>query len=157
VTLASLVISVVAVFMSLVIAGFALWLQLSTYRATTTDLTSAIETIHTFRGDMKEMLGELRGMTETMAHAQATQFQSMLDAYVNRPAAVSEAAEKAAESASGIDEIEVRLDSILSRVTQGLGLDSLREDLGAVRSQLAEVSDLATVAARRVQEVQEPD
>lgn len=134
---AALVIAILAFVAALVIAGFSMFIQFRLYQATTDQLRH-----------VEQLVGELRGMTGKMSEAQERQFGTMLDAFVTRPGAANEAAEKAKESAAELSEIREELESLASRAGENTDLEAMQQELRLLRERVESVSQTAASAAR---------
>lgn len=135
---AALTISMAAVLISLIIAGFAQY------------------SVATFRSEMTGFLGELRGLTGRMADAQDRQFGKMLDAFVAGPEVAERAAQKADESAEGIRQVLSKLESLESRVSGFTDVGSLGKELAAISEALNTTAGTASDAARLAWQARRP-
>ncbi len=134
---ASLIISLFAVAISLAIAGYGFWFQLSTYHATTKDLGD-------FRSEITAVEAEIRGKVTALESLQGSQFSQMLEAFVRDPRRLAEAAGGAERSVEAFSDIERQLQNLSEQLeTFGSRLDevggpqfeSLRRDLKQVEEQ----------------------
>ena len=153
---AALVISVVALILALVVAGFGILLQFLTYRATSEQTGRVSKDLAGFGGDLETMIARLQGQTETMTGVQRDQFNTMLEAFVTKPGAAGEAAEKASESATGLREVLERLESLEGRISEYPDVDRLGEELRAIRQRVDVVAETASAAARLADQVSRP-
>jgi hypothetical protein len=148
---AALVISIFAVLLTVVVAGFGILIQFLTHKATTEQSERVAASVGQFRTDMQGLVSELKGMTDALVHAQQQQFNRMLDAFVTRPEAASEAAEKASESAGIADELRSEFESLREEIGSAGGTDAVVAALDRVRERLEEVHRTAEQAAQSAQ------
>ena len=146
--LAALVISIVALILAVVVAGFGILVQLLTYRATSEQTGHVSESLAGFGSDLRAMIERLQGQTDTMAGIQKDQFNTMLDAFVRRPGAAAEAAERASESALASRDVGALLESLEKRIAESPELRSLQGEIEELGRRVASMADAASAAAR---------
>lgn len=137
---ASLVISILAVALSLIVAGFGIFIQFKMYEATTGQL-----------GEMKDLVGQLHGLTDRLVEIQQHQFDKMLDAFVTRPGEASAAADSAGASASEVSSALARLDELQQDIASKGDVAGLQRELARISSQMESAAASASNAARLAQ------
>jgi len=130
------------------ITFFGVILQWLAYRATIEQAQRAAQSAADMRVEIHDLVGELRGMTERMVEAQERQFNRMLDAFVTRPAAADEVADKTSESALALREVLARMGSLEGRLSEYPEVEKLGDELREIRRRVDAVADSADYAAR---------
>ena len=133
---------------AIAITLFGVILQWLAYGATIDQAQKAAQNVAEMRTEIHGLVGELRGMTERMVEAQDRQFNRMLDAFVTRPGAASEAAERASESAGIADELRSEFESLREQIGSAGGTDAVVAALDRVGERLEDVHRTAEEAAR---------
>jgi uncharacterized protein YoxC len=145
---AALIVAIVALLFAVGAAGFGVFIQFQTYKATTDHLRSVEGSVSGFRTDMQGLIGELKGMTDSLVHAQQEQFNRMLDAFVTRPGAAAEVAERTGESADRLQQISQEMDALKEELRQAASADEVQRKLDELASRLEAVSASTAQAAR---------
>jgi hypothetical protein len=143
----ALAVSIAAIAITL----FGVILQWLAYRATTDQAQRAAQSAADMRAEIHGLVGELRGMTERMVEAQERQFNRMLDAFVTRPGAAAEVAEKTGESADTLQQISGAMETLKDEVRRAAPADEVQHKLDELARRIEQVSESTARAARLAQ------
>jgi hypothetical protein len=145
---AAVIVAIVAILLSAVLAGFGILIQLQTHKATTEQSERVADSVAQFRVDMGGLVGELKGMTHTLVEAQQQQFNRMLDAFVTRPGAAAEVAERTGESAESLQQISDAMEALKQEIRRAASADEVQHKLDELAGRLEAVSASTAQAAR---------
>jgi hypothetical protein len=145
---AAFVISALAVILAVLLAGGGLWFQWQLFRAADHQAEATYSALQEFREHTKELLGELRGVTERMAAIQDRQFSQMLDAFITRSALASEAAARVDDSRRGIQQMSVDLDQLRQALRQQGSSGEIASRLDSVEHRLQDIQSSISATAR---------
>jgi len=153
---AALIVAIVALLFAVGAAGFGVFIQFQTYKATTDHLRGVEGSVSGFRTDMQGLVGELKGMTDALVEAQQHQFNRMLDAFVTRPGAAAEVAEKTGESAETLQKISEAMETLKEEVRRAAPADEVQHKLDELASRVEAVSASTARAARLAEAAARP-
>jgi len=118
------------------------------YRWQTEQGREITKSVNDFAKEMHGLVGELRGMTERMVEAQERQFNRMLDAFVTKPGAAAEVAERTGESAESLQQISEEMAALKEQLRHAASADDVQSKLDDLARRLEAVSESTTHAAR---------
>ncbi|MCJ7511156.1 MAG: hypothetical protein MUP14_09780 [Dehalococcoidia bacterium] len=133
---------------AIAITLFGVILQWLAYRATIEQAQKAAQNVAEMRTEIHGLVGELRGMTERMVEAQERQFNRMLDAFVTRPGAAAEVAERTGESAERLQQISDAMEVLKEEIRHAASADEVQHKLDELADRLEGVSASTAQAAR---------
>jgi hypothetical protein len=145
---AAIIVAIVAIMVGALLAGFGILIQFLTHKATTEQSERVADSVAQFRADMQGLVSEVKGITDTLVGVQREQFNRMLDAFVTRPEAAGEAADRATESAATAQEVGRMLEALREDVANLTRPGSLPERLEALDRRLEEIRQSSAAAAR---------
>jgi uncharacterized protein YoxC len=136
---------------AIAITLFGVILQWLAYRATIEQAQKAAQNVAEMRTEIHGLVGELRGMTERMVEAQERQFNRMLEAFVTKPGAAAEVAERTGESAEALQQISDAMEALKEEVRHAASADEVQHKLDELAGRLEAVSAVTARAARLAQ------
>ncbi len=151
--IAALIISILALVLALVIAGFGIVVQFLMFRSSSAQTTNVAVSLGGFKTDLQSMIGELKGQTASMAGTQREQFNTMLDAFVRRPEAAAQAATEASNTERQAKELSDRLAALEERIAHSTESSNVDAALRDLRDGISAISQSASSAARLAGEV----
>jgi len=154
--IAALIVAIVALLFAVSAAGFGVYIQFQTYKATTDHLRGVEASVSGFRTEMQGLVGELKGMTNTLVEAQQQQFNRMLDAFVTRPGAAAEVAERTGESAKSLQQISDAMEALKEEIRRAAIADEVQHKLDELASRLEAVSEFTARAAGLAEAAAQP-
>jgi uncharacterized protein YoxC len=141
---------------AIAITLFGVILQWLAYRATIDQAQKAAQSVADMRTEIHGLVGELRGMTERMVEAQERQFNRMLDAFVTRPGAAAEVAERTGESAERLQQISDAMEALKEEIRHAVSADEVQHKLDELASRVEAVSESTARAARLAEAAARP-
>jgi hypothetical protein len=153
---AALVISIFAVLLTVVVAGFGILIQFLTHKATSEQSERVADSVAQFRADMQGLVGELKGITDTLVGVQREQFDRMLEAFVTKPGAAAEVAERTGESAERLQQISDAMEALKEEIRGAASADEVQHKLDELAGRLEAVSASTAQAARLAQAAAQP-
>jgi len=145
---AAIIVAIVAIVVGVLLAGFGILIQFLTHKATTEQSERVADSVAQFRADMQGLVRELKGITDTLVAVQREQFSRMLDAFVTRPGAAADAAEKASQSAVTAEEVGGMLEALREEVEKVASPGPVLSRLEALERRFDDIRESSAAAAR---------
>ncbi len=145
---ASLIIAVTSLVLALLIAGFGVLLQFLMFKASSEQTTAVGKSLGDFQSELQHLLGQIEGRTDAMTTTLNEQFNTMLDAFVRRPATISEAAREASNAEASSRDALALADSLQGEFAGPPDMEAFASKVDEMKRAIRSARESAETAAR---------